>query len=53
LEEECDSGDSEKLYKITYTLNLLPSISEPDDIDDFMNLCAAMDNEEQYPIFAA
>ena len=44
--EDIDLVDNEKRYKITYSLSLLPSISEPEDIDDFMNLLAEMTEED-------
>jgi len=38
--EDANLEEADKMYKITYRLNLLSNISEPDDIDDFMNLMA-------------
>ena len=48
---EIDHSEADKMYKISYSVNLLSSISEPEDIPDFMNLMAELTEEDQLPIF--
>jgi len=40
-----------KISKIVYTLNLLPTINEPEDIEGLMKLAEGMNDEDTLAIF--
>lgn len=52
LEDPALDDDAEgNVYKITYTLNLLPAINQPEGSDSLMSLLSGMTGEEEMQIF--
>ena len=53
-EDPGEDDDAEgNVYKITYTLNLLPAINQPEGSESLMSLLSGMSSEEEMQIFTS